>query len=80
MRLDIVSTAALKIGVQVSFKIMIFLGSKARSGLVGQVVALYSVFLVGGRREVKPHYNFDLHFSKISGGEIFPLIFFKQCE
>ena len=23
-----------------------------------------------------PHYNFDLHFCKISGGEIFPLIFF----
>ena len=41
--LDIVSSAALKIGVQVSFKIKIFLGSKARSGLAGQVVTVFSV-------------------------------------
>ena len=61
--LDIVSSAALKVGVQVSFKIKIFLGSKARSGLVGQVVTLYLVFLVGGQSEVMPHYNFHLHFS-----------------
>ena len=63
-----------------SFKINLPSGSKARSGLAGQVVALYLAFLVGGRREVKPHYNFGLHFYMISGGEIFPLIFFLNAH